>query len=70
MNSGVFRFKEFSTRIELSTLVLLLKFHCFGCQPSWGGGGGGGGGNFCIFTDLGFCSGQEGGGGVSAGNQN
>ena len=31
MSSGVFKGKEFSNRIELSSLVQdLLKFHCFG----------------------------------------
>ena len=45
MSSGVFIDKEFSNRIELSRLDQdILKFHCFGCYPPWGGVGGGVGG--------------------------
>ena len=38
MSSGMFRGKYFSNRIELSRLVQdVLKFHCFGCYPPFGG---------------------------------
>ena len=38
MSSGMFRDKYFSNRIELSRLVQdVLKFHCFGCYPPFGG---------------------------------